>query len=446
MPPGPGAMTTLVSTTGTLRGTFEGLAEGARLPLVYPPGCGGPPVELTISYAPSGVTATRIAPSTTTLTRSPNPPSGSFVANEPVTLTATVGQPLGAPSGTVDFTVVSSQPGGSTSCPPAEPCGSPIPGCAALPVTLAGDRYQATCETAFVAGQHSLHASFRSSDPRVDHSTSVAGGDAATGTILFVSKAMPVITVTASPERYAVGDVVTFTARITAKQPGPAVPSVGTISFGSYHPMAADASTIVRPYPECASRPTTADATGLVASCTRTIGSVQQLEIGAVWDVPVRDPNFHWLYGAYNPYMFGPPPGFGPPPPALLGDVAPSLAGVLTPTGAGARIRTLLQKGGFTFAFTPPVPGRLEVRWYLVPRGARLAAKKKPKPKPVLVASGAASFARPGPGQVTVKLTKRGKQLLRRSKGMKLTAQASFRPASSAVPAKTTRKAFTLRR
>jgi hypothetical protein len=56
--------------------------------------------------------------------------------------------------------------------------------------------------------------------------------------------------------------------------------------------------------------------------------------------------------------------------------------------------------------------------------------------KPVLVASGRASFSKAGHGTVTVRLNGRGKRLLKNAHRLKLTAKGTFAPhAHSSVSA-----------
>jgi len=62
----------------------------------------------------------------------------------------------------------------------------------------------------------------------------------------------------------------------------------------------------------------------------------------------------------------------------------------------------------------------------------------------VLIASGTATFAAGGTQKVTIKLTGIGKQLLKRSRQLKITAKGAFTPAGKAPV--TTIKGFSLKR
>jgi hypothetical protein len=83
------------------------------------------------------------------------------------------------------------------------------------------------------------------------------------------------------------------------------------------------------------------------------------------------------------------------------------------------------------------------VSWYLVPKGAVLTSAKR-KPRPVLVATGRASFAAAGTGKLKVTLTAAGKRHLKAAKTLKLTAKGAFIPTTGTTV--TTKKTFRLRR
>lgn len=113
----------------------------------------------------------------------------------------------------------------------------------------------------------------------------------------------------------------------------------------------------------------------------------------------------------------------------------------LAPVGKLATIAALLKHGGYSFSFNAPSAGRLVVSWYQVPNGAHLASGK---PKPVLIATGKASFTKPGTVKIMLNLTRKGHQLLEHANQLKLTAEATFIPTNkTAVIAF---KTFTLER
>jgi hypothetical protein len=122
-----------------------------------------------------------------------------------------------------------------------------------------------------------------------------------------------------------------------------------------------------------------------------------------------------------------------------LAKIASSLAGQIGPVGKTAKIAALLKHGGYAFSFTAPGAGALVISWYLVPKGGHLSASRQP----VLIARGAASFSKAGAVKVTIRLTAKGKQLLKHTKQVKLTAKGSFTPAGSTAVVKL--KTFTLK-
>jgi hypothetical protein len=119
-----------------------------------------------------------------------------------------------------------------------------------------------------------------------------------------------------------------------------------------------------------------------------------------------------------------------------------SLLHQLTPSGKGAKIASLVNEGGFTLRFKALEAGSATIQWYEVPPGAILS--KKSKAKPVLVASGRATFAAAATEKLKIKLTSAGKTMLKRARTLKLTAKGSFTPAGKNAVVVT--KAFVLRR
>lgn len=116
-----------------------------------------------------------------------------------------------------------------------------------------------------------------------------------------------------------------------------------------------------------------------------------------------------------------------------------SLKKVLFPTGKAARTKTLLARG-WSVAFTAPWMGELVLDWYQVPKAAHLSSE----PRPVLVASGRASFTTGRSHKITIRLTSKGRRLLKKAKSVNLTAKGAF--LSFSKPALTVQKTFVLRR
>jgi large repetitive protein len=135
-----------------------------------------------------------------------------------------------------------------------------------------------------------------------------------------------------------------------------------------------------------------------------------------------------------------PPPASHPP--AAIG-VGSFFAAQLLPSGKAARIGTLLKFGLFKQRFRAPEAGTEVVKWYFLPPGAKLAKASK-KAQPVLVASGTIVFRVAGSAEMKIRLSSRGKALLKRSKRLRLTATSTFTPVGE--PAVTTSAAFQLTR
>ena len=119
-----------------------------------------------------------------------------------------------------------------------------------------------------------------------------------------------------------------------------------------------------------------------------------------------------------------------------------ALRSQLAPHGKTAKIAALL-KHGYRVAFRAPGAGTVVIDWYELPKGAHLA-KHKPKPKPVLVAIGTAKFAAAGTESITLKLTTKGRHLLKAAKHIRLTAKGTF--TATGTPPVTATKSFTLTR
>lgn len=118
---------------------------------------------------------------------------------------------------------------------------------------------------------------------------------------------------------------------------------------------------------------------------------------------------------------------------ALTARISSVLTEQLAPRGKGAKLASLLKAGGYVVSFNAPAAGTVAISWYEVPKGAHLSAAHL-----VLVATGTANAAGAGTLKIKVKLTTKGKQLLRHAHGLKLTAKGSFTPTGK-TPITTTR-------
>ena len=204
----PGDVATLVTTNGTLSGTFTNAPAGAILTL----GGSCPSAEVQIHYTASSLTATVVTGTTQTTTTLPPPNPSPASTNQPVTLTATVTTNTDvAPSGTVAFSAA----------------GAPISGCTSQPVSAAGSSGTATCTTSFAAAGSpvSLTAAFTGST-----GSGQAGSSSAQPQSLTVNKGSTATTVVASSNDPGAGASVTYTATVAPNARGATTPS-GTVAF-----------------------------------------------------------------------------------------------------------------------------------------------------------------------------------------------------------------------
>ncbi len=145
----------------------------------------------------------------------------------------------------------------------------------------------------------------------------------------------------------------------------------------------------------------------------------------------------------------GPSGGGGPPVSCcnLPAHVSPAelkslLARQLVPSGKTASISPLLKRGGVRMSFKFPEAGTLMVKWYLMSSGKSRA--QRTAGKPLLVATGRASFTAGETVGVSVRLTTQGSKLLRHAAKVKLEAKGSFAPKGEGTVSAAER--FTLKR
>jgi hypothetical protein len=106
--------------------------------------------------------------------------------------------------------------------------------------------------------------------------------------------------------------------------------------------------------------------------------------------------------------------------------VKAALSKVLKPSGKAARLKAIVKAGGYSFSFTAPSAGMLVVGWYASVKG-----------KKVLVASASVLFRQARKATVKLKLTGKGRQLLKSSKRVKITAKATFTPTGGTTTSST---------
>ena len=115
-------------------------------------------------------------------------------------------------------------------------------------------------------------------------------------------------------------------------------------------------------------------------------------------------------------------------------DVNQALAVNVVPTGKGARIGALLRRNGYVLRFRTPAAGVARVGW----------AMPDPNHGSVLIASGKRTFRAAGEADVVVKLTARGRKLLKHKKRLKVRGGVSLSAATA--DGAFANGAFTLRR
>jgi len=236
-----GDVATLVTTTGTLSGTFSNAPDGTTLTMAS--SCQTTLPKVQIHYTSSSVTATVVGTPTITTTTSlatPNPSPSS--TNQTVTLTATVttnGTGTVAPAGTVAFS-------GNAGT---------ISGCTSQPLTVSGSSGTATCTTSFPASAspESLTAAFNPANGS-GQASSTSSAQA-----LTVNPAATTTDISASNTSPIAGTSVTYTATVTPANTGPSRPS-GAVAF-------LDGGS---PVSGCTAQPLTAGSPASTATCTVT--------------------------------------------------------------------------------------------------------------------------------------------------------------------------------
>jgi sulfate adenylyltransferase subunit 1 (EFTu-like GTPase family) len=113
--------------------------------------------------------------------------------------------------------------------------------------------------------------------------------------------------------------------------------------------------------------------------------------------------------------------------------VKAALRRVLKPTGKKATIKQILNNDGYWFSFRPPSRGTLRIDW-----------RTKVKRGRTLIAAARATLHKVKKIRVKVKLTAKGRKLLKHAKHVRITSSATF--VSPGGKAMTLTKSFTLKR
>lgn len=119
------------------------------------------------------------------------------------------------------------------------------------------------------------------------------------------------------------------------------------------------------------------------------------------------------------------------------GSVPAALSQSLGVSGAAAKISSILRAGGYAASAAAPGPGTLTITWDYAPAGAHIASAR-----PIVVASGTEQFGKAGKAKLKLRLTSRGRTLLKKSKKLRLTAVGTFKPKTGHAVSK--RKNITL--
>lgn len=233
-----GDVATLVSTTGTLTGTYSNAPNGATLTMSS--SCQATAPQVQIAYTATSVTATVVSGSTPTTTTLATPSPSPAATNQPVTLSATVSTHTDttiAPDGTVAFFND----------------GNPIAGCTSQVLSGSGSSATATCVASFAAGTspEALTATFTGAP------TSGQAGSSSPAQSLTVNQDSTTTSVAASNTSPGIGDSVTYTATVTPGHGGAIKPS-GMVQF-------LDAG---QPIAGCGSQALTATSPSSTATCT----------------------------------------------------------------------------------------------------------------------------------------------------------------------------------
>lgn len=96
-----------------------------------------------------------------------------------------------------------------------------------------------------------------------------------------------------------------------------------------------------------------------------------------------------------------------------IGIAVQSLAGGIVPKGAAAKIGTLVKKGAYPAKLKAKKAGKAKIVWTAIPPVTD--GPKAARAKAVVLASGAKTFKRPGKGVLKIKLSKKGKALLKKA-------------------------------
>jgi hypothetical protein len=165
--------------------------------------------------------------------------------------------------------------------------------------------------------------------------------------------------------------------------------------------------------------PACANLAGSTSSSFRLVGA----DLGAKIAVVVTASNSAGSAQAASRQV-GPTIAAGP----SSGQVKAALGGLLTPSGKAAKLRAIVKAGGYKFSFSAPSAGKLILRWV-----------RRRSGRQVLVASARVVFHKTGQASVRLRLTAKGRKLLKGGKSVKIASDATFTPTGGSPTTRTKR-------
>lgn len=161
------------------------------------------------------------------------------------------------------------------------------------------------------------------------------------------------------------------------------------------------------------------------AAPTRNSGSTTGPEVQAVSCASAGNCTAGGIYNPGGAVFFTTGEGATAEQPAPSAVVREAVKESLAVTGRKAKRAAILDNGGYKAAVTAAAPGKQTIVWLAKRKSSAAGAAATKRLK---VAAGAKRFKRAGSGKLRVRLTKKGRKLLKKSKRVKLVAVGTFKP------------------